>query len=221
MGSGDVKEENERLKDEIIKLKEEQRQHENEKIDLSPQEIQKMMEENYELKDKCKQLEKNYLILENENKQLKNYSAMMQLNLQTTMQKMSYNQNLQAFNYFQNRSKMYKNQINNIINQNNNFARRTMINNNNFQNNNIITLIFNLDNKKKYPIVTLPEYRLGNIFLLLLGQIDDPNYTNIYNLSFFYMSQNITNFFLNNEQVMKLNLNSFNPTIDICLSKNI
>ena len=165
MGSGDVKEENERLKDEIIKLKEEQRQHENEKIDLSPQEIQKMMEENYELKDKCKQLEKNYLILENENKQLKNYSAMMQLNLQTTMQKMSYNQNLQAFNYFQNRSKMYKNQINNIINQNNNFARRTMINNNNFQNNNIITLIFNLDNKKKYPIVTLPEYRLGNIFL--------------------------------------------------------
>ena len=41
---------------------------------------------------------------------------------------------------------------------------QTMVGDINLNNQNIITIIFNVENIQKYPIVTLPNYRLGNIF---------------------------------------------------------
>ena len=37
-------------------------------------------------------------------------------------------------------------------------------------NQHIITLTFKVENSLKYPIVTLPNYKLSNIFLILLNQ---------------------------------------------------
>ena len=131
------------------------------------------------------------------------------------MLQMNYQQNLNNFNNFQIQANLYKNQLNQLINKNNNNLGNSL--HNNIQNNqNIISLIFCLDNKKKYPVVTLPESRLGNVFLLLLDQIDNPNeYNNIYKLRFFYNAMNITQHFINNDEVRILNLNSVNPVIEI------
>lgn len=244
MGNSELKEQNQRLQKEIDELKPKEQallddnkklktklnnlsqqieQNRQNAIDLSPQDIHNLMLENAQIKDQISLLNNKVLLLQNyinnieaEKYQLKSYCAQLQLNLQMRMMQMSYQQNLSNFNNFNSRANLYKNQINNLINQNKNKMNTNM----NFQNNNsaLITLIFNIDNKKKFPIVTLPEYKLGNVFLLLLDQIGDPNYYNIFNLKFFYMSQNITQNFLNNDDVRVLNLNSLNPTIDVCLS---
>ena len=52
-------------------------------------------------------------------------------------------------------------------------------------------------------------------FFLLLNQINNPEYFNIYKLNFFYNTVNVTNLFLNNEEVIKLNLRSMNPIIEV------
>ena len=52
--------------------------------------------------------------------------------------------------------------------------------------------------------------------MLLLDQIDNPNeYNNIYKLKFYYNAMNITQHFINNDEVRILNLNSVNPVIEI------
>ena len=126
-------------------------------IDLSPQDIHNLMVENAQAKDQISFLNNKVLLLQNyinnveaEKFQLKSYCAQLQLNLQMRMMEMSYQQNLMNFNNFNSRANLYKSQINNVINQNKN-----RMNNMNFQNNNsaLITIIFNIDNKKNFPLL--------------------------------------------------------------------
>ena len=152
--------------------------------------------------------------LQASNNQLQYYCYQLQLNLQASMMQTTYEQNLKNYYYYQNQANAYKNYINNFINQSNQNINMTYQNN---INNRIITLIFNVENTKKFPIITLPEYRLGNILLLILYKIGNPN-INISNLNFYYQSKNITKHFVNNDEDRSLNLYLNNPNIEVIIS---
>ena len=195
------------------------------------------MEEKVTLNDKYNNLKDKYQKLKTycnnltiEKNQTQSYCGQLQLMLLMKMQDMTDQQNLNNFNNFQNQSQFFQNQINgiinnnfsnNIIHQNNNIngGINNNINNNIFNNKNnnrnVFTLIFNIDNKYKYPIAALPEHKLGNIYYLLLNQIGNPNFSNINKLQFFYMTKNVTKHFLNNDDVNSLNLTSTSPIIDV------
>ena len=196
--------------------------------DLSPEEIQEIMVENANLHEQINQLKSKYEFYKNscinlkmENNKLKlacgQYQLMLLKNMQTPL-----NNNLNNLNNFKNQFGIYKKKLNKIINNNDfNFINnpnnniKQSINNNS---DNIITIIFNFDNKMKYPFVTLPEYKLGNIFSVLSTQIGG-EYSNIHNLEFFYMTRNITKYFINNEDVRSLNFSTYSPIIEV-MSRN-
>ena len=194
------KKENEELRKEIVRLKEKLENNEKDclnkvktieteynkkRIDLSPEEIQKIMEENANLKEQNNQLE---LMLSMRNEELANSKKITNLSqFQNNMAQMQMN----------------------IFNNNNNF------NNTFPNNQKIYSVIFKLENGNHYSVACLPKSPLGNIFLLLLNKIGDYQYFNIYNLQFFYMGRNITNHFINNAQIESLGFTSFNPIIEI------
>ena len=195
---------NEKLKKNVNNLKKLIMQN---NIDLSPEQIQELMVNNSIINEKYNNLEAKYnnLMIYStnllaENNQIKIYCAQLQLILQMKMMQSSYCQNLNNFNQFENNMLMYQNELNSIVNN--------RINTNG--QNNFITILFNIDNKKKFPVVTLPYYRLGNIFLLIKNQIG-----NALNIKFFYNAKNITNHFMNNDEVRCLNLKTYNPVIEV------
>ena len=225
--SSDLKEKNTNLKKDyknlIDKNKEKEKRLNEIKNDLSGIEIQKLMEENAKMSDEynnllklCPNLENLCNNLTKENNKIKCYCGQLQLMILMKMEEALFKQNVDTFNSFKNQANSYHSQINNLINSqssnnifgyNNNFNEKNFNNNslnnncniNNNNNQNVITIIFNIDNIKKYPIVCLPGNRLGNVFLLVLNQINNPNYSNIYKLKFYYEAHNITQHFLNND----------------------
>ena len=230
MGSdSSLTEENNNLKTQIEELEQENRNVENEirNNEIDGTEIQKILEENYKMEDNIKELKHNidclnakYKNLTTENVQLKTYCGQLQLMTLRNMQPMTFSQNLNNFNAFQNQVNSYQNQINNFINNNNNNFNNSF--NNNLRrcqtvrnNQNIITIIFNYENRQKYPIVALPDHKLGNIFLLLLNQVGNSIPFNILNLKFEYNAIDITDHFLNNLELRSLNLHHCNPIINI------
>lgn len=184
---------NEKLKKKVSDL---QKQHKN--IDLSPEQIQQLMVNNANITEKYNSLNTKYnnLMIYStnllaENNQIKVYCAQLQLMLQMKMMQTSYCQNLNNFNQFQNNMLLHQNELNNVVNNGMNTNGQ----------NNFITILFNIDNKKKFPVVTLPYFRLGDIFLLVKNQIGNAS-----NIKFFYNAKNITDHFMNNDEVRCLNL---------------
>ena len=204
---------------EIKKVKKRKKKQE---FDLTGEQIQKIMEENAKLRDDLDNLNKRYNCLESycknlavDNFQIQSYCGQIQLLLLMKMQQNPFNNNVNNFNSFQNNSKNYTNQINGFIemsnnkNKNNNFFN---MNNKMNKNQNLITITFNLENKTNFPIVTLPEYRLGNIMLLVLNRMNlDFSFTN--RIKFYYDAKNITKHFLNNDEVRSLNFKTYTPVI--------
>ena len=204
-----------------------------------------MKEKLNNLKTKYNNLKDTYNYLTTENNQIKAYCRQLQLMFLMKMQQNQFNLNLNNFNRFQALANSYQSQINNFVNNNNNNFNnnnfnKNNCNNNNFNNNfamhgninnirkcqimvgeinlnnqNIITIIFNVENIQKYPIVTLPNYRLGNIFLLLLNQFGNTLPSDINKLRFEYNCIDVTNHFANNDEVRSLNLNSYAPIINV------
>ena len=215
--------------------------------DLSPEYIQKLMEENAKMSDEIFSLKKNleetrfYCInLLSENNKLKLICGQYQLML------LSQNKNPLNNNINNNMLNSWRTQINNLINKNpiknsmnnnnfNNHHFNKSVKNNinsNFNNNNnvknnfinnqdkILTIIFNFENRIKFPIVIFPRSRLMEIFSLVSIQIENCSYSNIYGLTFFYNSHDITSHFLNNDEVSKLNLSFPSPIIEVIKKKN-
>jgi len=224
--SNDLKDENKDLhnkKEELERQKGEiKKKLEDSQIFYTPQQIQKFKEDNSKLKNQFNNLSKQYNNLdllckniEKENNQIKAYCGQLQLLLLTKMQGNSYNQNASTFNSFQTQANTYQSQLNSLINSQN--SNNKIQNNNNFINNNqkIITIIFNIENMRKYPIVSLPEYRLGNVFLLFANQIGNPDYLNINKFKFYYGTINITDKFINNNEVRSLNFGVDCPIITV------
>ena len=233
----EIQKENEKLVKEIEKLEEKNNNLEKEinvnKPDLTEDEIENIKNKNKTMKNDLTKLKTDYNNLKNtynkliaENNQIKSYCGQLQLMFLMKMQQNNFNSNLSNFSSFQTRANSYQSQINNFVN-NNNFNNFGMGGNNlrrcqtriGENNQNIITLIFNVNNFQKFPIVTLPNYRLGNIFLLLSNQYGNSLPSDINKLKFEYNTIDVTKNFANNDLVSSLNLKSYTPIINV-ISKN-
>ena len=178
------------------------------RVDLKPEYIQQIMEENAFKGDQIASLKKENTDYKTKNsnlkaeiKQLKNMCSQYQLMLQNLM----YN------NLF----------LNNQINNMNNFQGNLMNYNNNNQNNNLIkTFIFHLDNGQKCQTLSIDRCRLGDLYYIAFAQINNEAYRYINNLQFLYNAEDITKHFLYNDFVGSLKLPNFS-VIYVMKLKNI
>ena len=136
------------------------------------------------------QYEKERLKVENWQLKFNNYK--MQLMLLNQMQNTSMKDNIMAA---KNLNTPQGNA--NMNNNNNNFNYN--------ENKDMITIVFNINNKLKFNISTLPNHKLGNIFLLALYQNGYSNFININDFSFRYSTHNITNLFRENKEIRAIN----------------
>ena len=213
------------------------------KVDLSPEEIQRIMEENIDLIN----YKNNNINLLSENNQLKlacyQYQLML-LSIQNQYPIQNFNNNNMNYwrteinnlmnnnnnfnnncfnnmdinnnNNFNNNFNGINNNVNNIFNNNNNFSNNNnnlnnMNCNNNQINNNrdfdkIKTIIFQIENGKRYPIGTFDNCQLKDVFNLVLVQINNEEFSDENKLKFVYNTHDVTKHFLNNDKVRILNL---------------
>ena len=157
-------------------------------------------------------LQVNWNYLNNENNILKFYNYKMQIMLLNQMQNTPMNDNImaaQSLNTPQGNINMSN--MNNMNNRNNNKNNSMNFNSPSFnyeKNKNMITIVFNIDNKMKCNISALPNHKLGNIFLLALYQNGYTNFININDFSFRYSTHNITNLFRENKEIKAINASS-------------
>ncbi len=143
----------------------------------------------------------NYLYIENN--KLKFYNYKMQLMLLNQMQNTPMNDNIMAAKTLNTPQGNV-----NMNNMNNNKKNSMNFNSPSFnyeKNKNMITIVFNIDNKIKCNISALPNHKLGNIFLLALYQNGYSNFININDFSFRYSTHNITNLFRENKEISAIN----------------
>ena len=242
-------------------------------IDLSPEEIQNLMESEANLRDKVNDLNKTNTYLQEQLNIYKNNNAIIQNNLQNINKSatLNLNQARQQIDLLQNQNLLYKNQndlfqkqilqleqtvknlnhennvlkfscnkmqimllnhmqeismnnninsmqslnstpMNNINNMNNN------MNNQNFNNQktaNSLNLIFNINNKIRFPISTLPNHKLGNVFILALYQNGYTNFVNIRTFKFRYNTHDISNLFYENKEVKDFHFNLGFPVVEV------
>ena len=230
---------NKELQEQIKKLKEK-------KIDLSPEEIQKLMKENYDMKDKIFSLNKEIELAKAINLKYKNYCmnlfseieklklvcAQYQLMLLSQNQKPlnnCFNNNMleswrgQILHILEDNS--FRNSINtNNCNNNTNMNCNIIERNNNFRSNHqdrVSTIIFSFENKVRCPIVIFPKNRLMEAYYLASIQIGDSSFSDIYQLIFHYNGVDITSRFLNNDEISSLNLSIPSPIIEVIRKNNI
>ena len=257
-----------KIKDLENKNNQQQKEINKNKIDLSPEDIQKMMQENAKKDDEITSLKRQlvekqkyvemYSQLLSENNQLKMTCAQYQLMLLHPMNNLNqnnfFNNNFNNSingsinnNFFNSNNNIVLNNNNNYNNNNcgnfnnnviggnsinNNFCNNNFIMNNNMNNNfnnsinnknnskDIITIIFKLEDGQKYPITTYNYCKLRDVFNLALIQNRNNEYSNIYRLKFYYNAIDLTEHFINNDNVEILNLAKTN-VIDIIKLKNI
>ena len=207
----------------------------NNKVDLTPEYIQSVMEENSKNSDKIASLNNQISQLNTENYQLKLACGQYQLMLFNYM-----SNNMQNSFNFNNNHQIWRNQINDFINNNNfnnsnnnnNFmnggnnlninSNNNNINNNisnnfnntfnsrynntNINNNQIMNIIFKFEGGQKYTVVTFNTCRLRDVFSLMMIQNGNNNYSDITQLKFRIDTRDITNHFLNNDEVKVLGL---------------
>ena len=148
-------------------------------------------------------LQSNWNYLNIENNKLKFYNYKMQLMLLNQMQNTPMNDNIMAAKTLNTPQGNV-----NMNNMNNNKKNSMNFNSPSFnyeKNKNMITIVFNIDNKIKCNISALPNHKLGNIFLLALYQNGYSNFININDFSFRYSTHNITNLFRENKEISAIN----------------
>ena len=238
------------------------------RVDLTPEFIQKMMEENskmtdeiVKLKEENEQYKKCNSNLLSENNQLKIACGQYQLMLLNQMN--NPNQNiLNNNNFINNDYKVWRNQINNLVYNNNNINNNNIFNNNNVKDNNfiakncniinnqgnnmnnvnnnnfnsnncnkagnnmnnlinqIVNIIFKFEGGQKCSIVTFTTCKLADIFYLALMQIGNSEYSDIRQFKFSYSTHDISSHFLNNDEVKILKLPEFS-IIEVIKYNNI
>ena len=78
--------------------------------------------------------------------------------------------------------------------------------NNNRDFDKIKTIIFQIENGKRYPIGTFDNCQLKDVFNLVLVQINNGEFSDENKLKFVYNTHDVTKHFLNNDKVRILNL---------------
>ena len=223
--------------------------NEKNKIDLTPQEIQEIMEDNGKMKNEIFSLETKIKNLEeteknlkleltkymqynttlfSENNQLKMSNSQLFQLIQNQNPNMNYNNlNLNnQQNYFMDTSAFTN--LNNINNNNfNNMNINNNINDNNNANVNIINnnnelkkIIFKLENDLEYETVAADRFKLKEIYSTVLPRINNNEYSDLTTLKFLYKNKDVSSYFLNNEPVKNLNLEKSN-CIEVIKSKEL
>ena len=123
-----------------------------------------------------------------------NYLQLMLLN---TMKHIPYDRNIQYFENFQNQFNIHHNQLDNQLDNklNNN-------NNSNFkiENQKIINIFFEV-NGNIYSVITTSNVGLKEVYFIFLYKINNPLYSNINKLKFYYTAKNISKNFINNDRL--------------------
>ena len=215
-------------------------------IDLSPEEIQNLMESEANLRDKVNDLNKTNTYLQEQLNIYKNNNAIIQNNLQNVNNSatLNLNQALQQIALLQNQNLLYKNQndlfqkqilqleqtVKNLNHENNvlkfscnkmqimllnHMQEISMKNFNNQKTANSLNLIFNINNKIRFPISTLPNHKLGNVFILALYQNGYTNFVNIRTFKFRYNTHDISNLFYENKEVKDFHFNLGFPVVEV------
>ena len=140
--------------------------------------------------------------LENNNELLKTYCINLQSQLLTLTQ-----QNNLNWNYINN------------INVHGNINQFHMNLNSNANTNNaqplIINMIFIINQKEKYILPVLSNYKLNDIFQYICSKL---KYTiNINKIKFIYNTQDVTQYFFSNQEVSSLNIRYDNPIVYVTL----
>ena len=189
-------------------------------MNQASQQIQILQDQNTQLMSQKNNLEQKMISLNVELEKYKFYCNKMQLMCLNNMQQISMNDNINSWQKMNNPSNNNMNNNMNSINNMNNINNNMNMNNSpnfNYQNpENTKTIIFNVNNKMKCPIATLPNHKLGNIFILALYQNGFSNFVNINSFTFRFNTQNISNLFYQNKEVKELHLGGANfPIIDV------
>ena len=170
----------------------------------------------------------------NENNVLRQKITQMEMINQQNMNQINslFYENFQMKLYINNLQMMLLNQIQNQ--QNNNFNNQSFLNmyfaqqyqnnmnweNGQIKNNNII---FRFENEYITVANVSPKDRLGNIFNIMCNKIqkeENKKYCDMNTIYFIYMCHDITNHFLNNDEVRVLNL-STNSDISLIIKRSL
>ena len=168
------------------------------------QQIMLLKNQNEMLNNQVYQLKQNVNYLNSENNKLKFYCYKMQIMLLNHMQENSMKNNINSMQSL-NSTPMNNNNMNNRNASNFNYQRTT----------NSLNIIFNVNNKMRCPVASLPNHRLGNIFVLALYQNGYTNFINIRNFTFRYNTKNISNLFYDNKEVKDFTFNKGFPVIEV------
>jgi len=113
----------------------------------------------------------------------------------------------------------------NIINYNNFNNNNNFINDNNFlnllnENAPNVTIVFHFENGMICPVQTFNRYRLQVVYNLALVQLNNDNAFDLRSVKFLYNARDITELFLNNEEVKGLQLR-MTCNIDVLRIRNL
>ena len=157
------------------------------------------------LKNQVYQLKQNVNNLNLENDKLQFYCNKMQIMLLNHMQENSMKNNINSMQSLNSTPMNMNNNMNN--NHNNNFNYQKTANS--------LNIIFNVNNKVRCPISTLPNHKLGNVFILALYQNGYTNFVNIRTFKFRYNTHDISNLFYENKEVKDFHFNLGFPVVEV------
>ena len=221
----------------LNELNEQKAINEQNKLEFTPQEIQKMMEDNFKkndeielLKTQIKNLEKEKNDLNIELNKYKEYLNSLnlpfnQFQLIPQNSPQQQNQNL-IMNIVPNNDINDINNINNINNFNSNFQNNIIKNNINNINNNINNndkvknIIFQFENGKKYKTPINNNSKLKDVISILWLQIDPNEPIDLNKFKFTYNTTDITEHFIKNNTAASLNLQEYS-IIEVIELKNL
>ena len=174
-------------------------------------EYQKLQKELNEIKIRKKELEEKKLIddakimiLKNNNDLLKVHCINLQSQLITLIQQNNLHWNLiNSMNFQGNRNQFVIGQRQQMNNKTNNGCPV------------IINMIFIINQKEKYILPVLSNYKLKDIFQYICSKL---KYTiNKNKIKFIYNTQDVTQYFFSNQEVSSLNIRYDNPIIYVTL----
>ena len=168
------------------------------------QQIMFLQNQNELLKKQVLQLKQNVNNLNFENNKLQFYCNKMQIMLLNQMQENSMKNNINSMQSI-NSTPIMNNNMNNNQNRNFNYQKTP----------NSLNIIFNVNNKMRCPISTLPNHKLGNVFILALYQNGYTNFVNIRSFKFRYNTFDISNLFYENKEVKDFHFNLGFPVIEV------
>ena len=170
------------------------------------QQIIFLQNQNELLKKQVYQLKQNVNNLNIENNKLQFYCNKMQIMLLNHMQEYSMKNNINSMQSLNSTPMNINNNMNNN-NRNNNFNYQKTANS--------LNIIFNVNNKMRCPISTLPNHKLGNVFILALYQNGYTNFVNINTFKFRYNTDDISSLFYDNKEVKDFHFNLGFPVIEV------